>query len=136
MARISDEIRDVADGVDAASYRKLLSIADRIDRETVELPCDRDGVPIRVGDTVYLEDGRKGEVSRITLERERVSIDLWMPDKCRFFYSVAQGDMTHTVPDSLERIADDIEKSAGLFISEKTLDGWAYRIRKLAAKDD
>lgn len=39
MSKISDE---------------LLALADRIDAEMVELPKDRDGAPIHVGDTVYL----------------------------------------------------------------------------------
>lgn len=38
-----------------------------------------------------------------------------------------------TMPDSLERIADDIEASNGTaFISGSTLSKWAGRIRKLA----
>lgn len=55
MARISDEIRNdfvCGGGVDGVSYRKLLSIADRIDRELVELPKDAHGEYIRVGDTL------------------------------------------------------------------------------------
>ena len=49
MTDISDEIRKVADEYDVLPLYKL---ADRIDAETVELPKDADGVPIRVGDTL------------------------------------------------------------------------------------
>lgn len=49
MSKISDEIRKVADEYDVLPLYKL---ADRIDRELVELPKDADGVPIRAGDTL------------------------------------------------------------------------------------
>ena len=52
MAKISDEIRKVADEYDVLPLYKL---ADRIDAETVELPKDADGVPIHAGDV--LTDG-------------------------------------------------------------------------------
>lgn len=49
MTDISDEIRKVADEYDVLALYKL---ADRIDSEMVELPKDKDGVPIHVGDTL------------------------------------------------------------------------------------
>lgn len=136
MGKISDEIRNdfvCGVGVDAVSYRKLLSIADRIDSEMMELPKDADGVPIHVGDTVYLGDWCKVKVTRIGIGIYEDGIYTLVFSNN---FSVRPGCVSHTKPDSFERIADDIEKSAGLFISEKTLDGWAYRIRKLAAKED
>lgn len=57
--KISDEIRkwcDEAD-VDGNACDELCELADRIDREMVELPKDADGVPIHVGDTVYYTEG-------------------------------------------------------------------------------
>lgn len=112
---ISNEIREYASEYDRSyvfNYGEMRAFAARLDREMVELPKDRDGAPIHVGDTVYLKDGRKGEVSRIILGREETSIDIWMCDEGRFFYSVAQGDMTHTVPDSLESIAEKLYEMA------------------------
>lgn len=59
--KISDELREFIDEEDlypryiAAPWR----IANRIDSEMVELPKTADGVPIHVGDTVYLDDVRK-----------------------------------------------------------------------------
>lgn len=52
---ISDELRELSSkaGIYSNSCRKLRKLADRIDAEMVELPKDRDGVPIHVGDTVY-----------------------------------------------------------------------------------
>lgn len=43
------------------------NIADRIDRETIELPKDADGVPIHTGDTVYDRDGHKYSVDHIVM---------------------------------------------------------------------
>lgn len=71
---ISDEIRNDFlrnDGVSEVAYRQLLCIADRIDRETVELPKDKDGALIRPGDMVYLENGNKAKVDRIKFELQR-----------------------------------------------------------------
>ena len=136
---ISDEIREFVRRSYADEYmdpRELLALADRADAEMVELPRDIDGVPINVGDTVYLEDGRKAEVSRIILGQEKTSIDLWMCDKGSFFFSVAQRDITHAVPDSWGRIARDLEDWAEGNISGSA-QSFAGRIRKLAAtKED
>ena len=43
------------------------NIADRIDRETIELPKDADGVPIHIGDTVYDRNGHKYSVDHIVM---------------------------------------------------------------------
>lgn len=137
--KISDEIRQFV----RRSYkdehmdpRELIAIADRIDREMVELPKDRDGVPINLGDTVYLEGGRKAEVRRIILGQEKTSIDLWMCDKGSFFFSVAQRNITHTRPDSWERIAAELEglsvDSSDNYYVSTHCSKLADRIRKLA----
>lgn len=68
--KISDELREWADvhcGEECEEYLGLL--ADRIDREMVELPKDMDLAPIHVGDTVYLEDGHMAKVVRIELPK-------------------------------------------------------------------
>ena len=56
--KISDEIHDWCDFYSGESINnddcdKLRALADRIDSEMVELPRDRDGVRIHVGDTVW-----------------------------------------------------------------------------------
>lgn len=43
------------------------NIADRIDRETIGLPKDADGVPIHIGDTVYDKDGHEYSVDHIVV---------------------------------------------------------------------
>lgn len=141
--KISDEIRKWCDFYCGKSINRydcdnLSALADRIDSEMVELPKDRDGFPIHIGDKVW------------TVENSAVSL------KVRFITLFANGKaevnavgegcdayvdpsaLVHTCPaDSFERIACDIESSKGtVLISEKTLDDWADRIRKLAAKED
>lgn len=127
---ISDEIRKVADEYDVLPLYKL---ADRIDSEMVELPKDRDGVPIHVGDVVYLDDGRKAEVTHIDL--------MWGTSCIACFASGKDHDcfpsgISHTRPDSWERIANELEA----WCDRVDVDGDACekprdiveRIRKLA----
>lgn len=134
MTRISDEIRKVADEYDVLPLYKL---AKRIDAEMVELPKDADGVPIHVGDTVYLDDGSKAEVTRIGLLRCTSCIVCWASGKdCDCLPS----GISHTVPDSWERIADELDA----WCDRVDVDGDACgkprdlseRIRKLAKKED
>ncbi len=139
---ISDEIRSFV----KRSYedehmdpRELLAIADRADRETVELPRDRDWVPIHVGDTVYLKDGRKYHVSRVNLARDHTSIDVTPCGTGRLFFSIEPTLFTHTAPDSWESIADELVE----WCNSVDVDGdacdtprvLAERIRKLAEKE-
>ena len=54
MSKIGDELREYCKKVLCYThyYDKFWYLADRIDREMVELPKDADGVTIRVGDTL------------------------------------------------------------------------------------
>lgn len=56
--RISDEIREWCNLPQAYGIPcdELLELADRIDREMIELPKDRNGMPIHNGDKMYLDD--------------------------------------------------------------------------------
>ena len=135
MAKISDEIREFIDDEDLypRHIAELRRIADRIDAELVELPKDADGVPIHVGDTVYLKDGRKAEVRRIQISERENSICF---DVCGDFFSLWPENLTHTAHDSFERIADELEA----WCDRADVDGdacdkprdLADRIRKLA----
>ena len=118
------------------SLRELEAIADHIDAEMVELPKDADGVPIHVGDVVYLDDGRKAEVTHIDL--------MWGTSCIACFASGKDHDcfpsgISHTRPDSWERIANELDEMVDAADSaddrcEKLAD-LAERIRKLAAKE-
>ena len=127
MSEISDEIRKITERYRdwwIKPYKELNDLADRIDAEMVELPRDADGKPIHVGETVYNLDGYKHMAVSLRLYGEEDPT--WMVsmgmDAC-----VNPSRITHERPDSLERIADEIEKA--------DVDGctdWADRIRKFA----
>ena len=137
--RISDELREWADvhcGEECVEYLGLL--ADRIDREMVELPKDKGGNPIHVGDTVYLESGSKADVKSIEFSQGEHSIVFTARGK-GFFPS----HLSNERPDSLERIADEMENAVGCaetsargdeapWVFAASVEKWAERLRKLA----
>ena len=142
MAKISDEIRSFVKRSYADEYmdpRELLAIADRADRATVELPLDRDGVPIHVGDTVWdMHNWKKLSVIDIVMGAHEVRLYV-TPDETVEWY-VNPADLTHTAPDSFERIADELEglsvDSSDNYYVSTHCSKLADRIRKLAAKED
>ena len=157
MSYISDELRRFSDAIDGYAKAKVdifdddlgcvsylnsgditkgafttkwfRNIADRIDAEMAELPRGKDGRPIHVDDTLYDSDGTQWTVVHIcyfspddgpdvVAQHGNAEINFEPPD---------YHGMTHERPDSLERIADEIE--------EADVDGridWADRIRELA----
>ena len=135
LARRWSKNKSIKPGV----YNCLMTIADRIDSEMVELPKDRDGEPIHVGDTVYLDDGRTAKVTRIGIGMDEDSIYtiLYGDD-----FSLTPGYVTHERPDSWERIADELEE----WSEDNRVNGddevfdragiFADRIRKLAKRED
>ena len=134
MSKISDEVRKVADEYDVLP---LLALADRVDHELVELPRDRDGVPIHVGDKVYLDDWRMACVTEIDIKRECEVIYCFDGSK----YEAHHPSLTtHERPDSFERIADDLDEvvdAAGKADDMcEMLANFADRIRKLAKEDE
>ena len=126
--KISEELRKLCDHLDRTGTiytPSLYHLADRIDAEMVERPRDVDGKPIHVGDTVYVDcNCFEFKVDRIELRDHFVSIGLAPPG---VHAQKEPSILTHKRPDSLERIADEIE--------EADVDGcidWADRIRRLA----
>ena len=136
MTSATDELRELADeaGIYSNARTKLRMLADRIDLEMVELPRDKDGVPIHVGDTVYLKDGSKTIVHSIDLMADATNIVCWVRNSG--YVPLNQSDFTHTRPDSLGRIADELDE----WCDRVDVDGdacdkprdLAKRIRKLA----
>lgn len=132
MSKISDEIRewcdlvDVNDHIDVDALIRLRKLGNRIDYEMVELPKDKGGEPIHVGYTVYnFESGKKLYVNELRLGKE------W---KILTNYGDIDNptDFTKNKPDSLERIADEIENTN---LANPQLREWADRIRKIAKKE-
>lgn len=138
---ISDKIREWCDeaDVDGNACWVLRELADRIDREMVELPKDADGVPIRVGDTVYLESGSKADVKSIEFTKDENSVIFTVRGK-----GFLPSHLSHERPDSLERIADELDEwrvAAAVDCRIKAMDedivhDLAERIRKLAKEDE
>lgn len=142
MAKISDELRRLtnSDSVRGHMFVALQDIADRIDSEMVELPRDRDGVPIHIGDAVYLDNGRGGKVTRVELlndiMKEEVGGVFFVGGKG---FSLRAEYLIHTRPDSWERIANELEA----WCDRVDVDGDACdkprdlveRIRRLAEKE-
>lgn len=135
--KISDELREWCDKIDPKreGFWNLRELADRIDRELVELPKDADGKPIHVGDTVY--GCRSG--MKMTISELRMTTNGWSISTSRGYLTDAE--VTHAQPDSWERIADELEEwrednrvngSDEVFYRAGDL---ADRIRKLA-KDE
>ena len=147
--KISDEIRNdflCNDEVGEVAYRQLLCIADRIDRKMVELPKDAEGRDIPLDTRVlYSEDGALRNVRRFCYH-------VGCTGGCEWVVAFENGverltsKMHITPPDSLERVAADIESAKGwcdqngdygtelVSISKQKLIGWSDRIRKLAKK--
>lgn len=139
--KISDEIRKWCAAHDGTitykgDFEKLCALADRIDKETVELPCDREGVRIHVGDTMWgYMTGRKMTVTTLSMRDSGWYV---FTDKAGY---VKVSHLTHAQPDSLERIADELEElsesnringSGEMFYRAGDL---AARIRRLADKE-
>ena len=140
--KISDELREFADAevLSAIQISDLKHMAKRIDAEMVELPKDRDGKPIHVGETVYGEDGKAWHVRGVVLCSASVTE--------RRFSVKAIGDsgqwrglkpewLTHERPDSWERIAYDLDDWTAV-LADCDVDAaheFAERIRKLADKE-
>lgn len=135
--KISDEIRKWCD--DAYSGRKirttkdLYAIADLIDSEMIELPKDKDGEPIHVGDTVW--GCRSG--MKMTISELRMTANGWSIPTSRGYLTDAE--VTHAQHDSLERIADELDELVdGPGPADDACEMLADisdRIRRLAKKD-
>ena len=136
--KISDELRELIDDEDLypRQIAGLRRIADRIDAEMVELPRDANDEPILPGDTVW------GCISGMQMAVHELRLtDRWAISTDTGFIPKASA-VTHTRPDSLERIADELDEQAGSLTKdgytwqEDAIHDFADRIRKLAAKED
>ena len=141
MSNIGDELRKhAADDYIASRYGEdkwLSAIADRIDSEMIELPKDKDGVPIHVDDLVYLENGLMSRVTEIDIKYGGEAIEVFDGSK---HVACHPSGISHTRSDSLERIADDLDEvvdAAGQADDMcEMLANFADRIRRLAEKED
>ena len=134
--KISDEIRKWCNLSESniVPCDELRELADRIDRETVELPKDRDGVPIRVGDTVYYCN------SGFPMKVLSLSFDGQWHLTTNKAHVHDTSFVTHELHDSLERIADELEGWYDAVDEDGNSCGnpreLADRIRKLAKEGE
>lgn len=154
MSKISNELRSCIDKaynycVNGSAFDemykladRMYKLADRIDSEMVELPKGKDGVPIHVGDTVWdTSSGIEYEVAYINLYPHGTDVKAKSSYNC-YAFVVKPKNLTHTKPDSLERIADELESAwiVGdcdfVTVSKNQLREFSDRIRKIAKDDE
>lgn len=147
MSRISDNLREQArhlwdDGRHMSlDSDQLFGLADRIDAEMVEWPLGADKKPIKPSQTVY--KAINGDDGEYVVHSLRCSVPGWVALIKRVGTDssciVRPDVLTHERPDSLERIADELdawtthaaEKCWEFGVEEDALHGFADRIRKL-----
>lgn len=91
--------------VDKDDCDELRAIADRIDREMVELPKDADGEPIHIGDVVYGNAGVAWTVVSLRLFKSGWKVEV----NNSLFYRIPE-NLTHKEPepaDSWEKLEED-----------------------------
>lgn len=93
---------------------EVIAIADRIDREMVELPKGADKKTIKPNQTVYSKLGKKYNVLSVPLCRDGWTVRC-EPEPGEFAEFVPDSyfppeDLTHECPDSLECIADELDE--------------------------
>lgn len=146
--RISDEIRIWCDRkcgcyIDGDVRDELYALADRIDNGMVELPKDKNGEVIHVGDTVYdCKSGTEYIVKRLYIGYPW-AVSKWAISTNSGVF-IDPSILTHERPDSLERIADELDGwrlAASVECRIKAMDedivhDLAERIRKLAKEGE
>ena len=125
-------------------FNEALVIADAIQAEVderfMELPCDKDGVPIHVGDMIEYE----GDEDTYTLHARGVYVydngivavmnerlGIWIPENCRHVKS-------RTLEEVLQEFANDVAMQGhqiGLTAHELS-DKYAAEIRELLGVDE
>lgn len=98
-----DDWKGNAEGFEPDAYMRL----------PVELPVDADGVPIRIGDTVYANDGSEFRVLSITVTSEGSAIGVNPLDGFCFCPSMKPERLSHRAPepaDSWEKLEEDALK--------------------------
>lgn len=91
----------------------------------MRLPVDADGVPIRIGDTVYANDGSEFSVRSITVTSEGSAIGVNPLDGFCFCPSMKPERLSHRAPepaDGWEKLEEDAKDSACRYFG-RFLDG-------------
>lgn len=119
LVSVSEELRTAADDIDEhnAEDRYVIftsewfrDLADRIDDEMVELPRDKEGKPVHPGDIEYRTNGDICEIYTIEINGGGAYVTAMVGGGTDHadIMDLDPRKLTHTMPDSLERIVDDI----------------------------
>lgn len=94
-------------------YKLFRAIAQRIEDEYMPLPKDADGVPIKLGDEVYiLGDSRKFIVTRFNIKADKTIVSLnFKEGGSKSELLKWPSEIYHGEPDTLERIEADAIKA-------------------------
>ena len=126
MSKISDELCKVADEYDVLPLYKL---ADRIDAEMVELPRDRDGVPIHVGDVMEWDNGT------FTVHELKVTEDGWTTWDEQHGYTV-HTDETHHHEPTVEDVLREFAYGLGVPVADSYVAAAATKLRLAEGVDE
>ena len=134
MAKISDEIRDWCDFcgyiIDGGDIGKLRSLADRMDRELVELPKDADGEYIHIGDVMEWCDS--GE----TLTVEGIGSDvLFYIDGENAEWTAARNKRHHHEP-TVEDVLREFAYGLGVPVADSYVAAAATKLRLAEGVDE
>ena len=99
----------------------------------MRLPVDADGVPIRIGDTVYANDGSEFRVRSITVTSEGSAIGVNpLDDFCFFCPSMKPERLSHRAPepaDSWEKLEAAVNLGCRDYCEKRRLEECDYNMR-------
>ena len=125
MAKIGDEIRDFVKRSYEDEYmdpKELLALADRIDRELVELPKDADGEYIHIGDVMEWDNGT------FTVHELKVTEDGWTTWDEQHGYTV-HTDETHHHEPTVEDVLREFAYGLGVPVADSYVAAAATKLR-------
>lgn len=135
--KISDELRKWCDGadVDGNVCDELRVLADRIDREMMELPKDAEGEPIHIGDVLY-SSGNECRVVSITVKADEACVGVHT-DESVFLPSVNPKYLSRKnteplepdPPDSWEKLEEDVNLGCRDYCEKHRLEECDYNMR-------
>ena len=110
---VPEPLREIAaaeHGIELAEMFR--GLADRVEREYMQLPLDADGEPIKPGDKVCFFGGNdQFEVFGYDFEDGELLVHIGRGDRTSTDACVLPTDITHKKTDTLERIEEDARKT-------------------------
>lgn len=105
----------------------------------VELPLDKDGIVIHIGDTVFDGYGSKWAVNGIGFKSNGVLIDVFLDGECTKFLPY---ELTHKQPATIQQLSERMQAVIDAYWLERGSDlsmelvDIADQLKELAGKDD